>query len=229
MAGGMVLMFILISVLPVSSAMMLHAATQLTANGSRALMLREHILWHLLPLYLLGSATAVAIATYLVLIPEPEWVLILIGLFAWAGQWSQHLRGLNVTNPITTVSCGFTVTFAQLIAGAAGPLLDLFYLNSGLGRESVVANKALTQTIGHGLRIVYYGLLINVNSELVWWIFPLAIVAAIAGTGTGVGILRRWHDVGFQHVSRQIILTIATICIIRGTYMLLPEGFVSGG
>ena len=31
--------------LPVSSAMILHAATQLTANGSRALLLRQHILW----------------------------------------------------------------------------------------------------------------------------------------------------------------------------------------
>ena len=63
MAGGMVLMFVLISVLPVSSAMILHAATQVTANGSRAWMLREHMLWRLLLPYLLGSAVAIAIAT----------------------------------------------------------------------------------------------------------------------------------------------------------------------
>src|SRR5210317_629072 len=50
MAGGMVLLVILISLLPVSSAMVLHAATQFTANGSRALLLRKHILWALLPL-----------------------------------------------------------------------------------------------------------------------------------------------------------------------------------
>jgi len=228
MAGGMVLMFVLISVLPVSSAMILHAATQVTANGSRAWMLRDHMLWRLLPPYLLGSAVAIAIATFLVLIPDPAWVLILIGLFAWGGQWSKHLRGLDITKPLTTVVCGFSVTFAQLIAGAAGPLLDVFYLNSGLGRQSVVANKALTQTIGHTLRIVYYGLLISVDSQLVWWIFPLAIFAAIAGTRAGVTILARWHDVGFQRISRQIILTIATACIIRGVFLLLPEDFPIG-
>lgn len=221
MAGGMVLMLVLITLLPVSSAMILHAATQLTANGSRAWMLREHMLWRLLPPYLLGSATAIGIATYLVLIPEPAWVLILIGVFAGAGQWSKYLRGLDITNPATTVACGFFVTFAQLIAGAAGPLLDVFYLNSGLGRQSVVANKALTQTIGHGLRIIYYGLLVRVDSELVWWIFPLAVVAAIAGTHTGVRILARWHDVGFQRISRQIILIIAVVCIFRGIVLLL--------
>ena len=93
-------------------------------------------------------ATAIAIATYLVLVPDPAWVLILIGLFAWGGQWIRHLRGLDITKPVTTVVCGFSVTFAQLIAGAAGPLLDVFYLNSGLGRQSIVANKALTQAIG---------------------------------------------------------------------------------
>ena len=232
MAGGMVLMFVLISLLPVSSAMILHAATQLTANGSRAFMLRNHILWSLLPRYLLGAATAIGIATYLVLIPDPAWVLLLIGLFAWLGQWSKSLQGLNITKPLTTVICGFLVTFAQLIAGAAGPLLDVFYLNSGLGRQSVVANKALTQTIGHTLRIVYYGLLIHVQSELAGG-FSLVIVAAITGTRTGVRILARWHDVGFQDISRKIILTIATVCIIRGIYLLLPadlltEAIISG-
>jgi uncharacterized membrane protein YfcA len=224
MAGGMVLLIILITLLPVSSAMLLHAATQLTANGSRAFMLKEHILWGLLPLYLLGSVTAIGIATYLVLIPEPAWVLILIGVFAWAGRWSQRLQGLNITKPVTTIFCGFVVTFAQLIAGAAGPLLDLFYLNSGLGRQSIVANKALTQTIGHGLRITYYGVLINVDSQLAWWLFPLVILAAVLGTRTGVKILARWHDVGFQRISQQIILVIATFCILRGVYLLMPAG-----
>ncbi len=222
MAGGMVLLVILISLLPVSSAMVLHAATQFTANGSRALLLRKHILWALLPLYLAGALLAIGLATYMVLIPEPAWVLLLIGAFAWAGQWSQSLGGLNITKPVTTLVCGFSVTFAQLIAGAAGPLLDLFYLNSALDRQAVVANKALTQTLGHCLRMAYYGVLINVNSELVWWIFPLVIVAAITGTQTGVKILARWHDVGFQRISRQIILIIATGCILRGVYLLLP-------
>ena len=74
----------------------------------------------------------------------------------------------------------------------------MFYLNSGLGRQSVVANKALTQTIGHTLRIVYYGLLVHVQSELAWWIFPLVIVAAIAGTRTGVRIRRAGTTLGFK-------------------------------
>ena len=120
MAGGMLLMFVLISLLPVGSAMVLHAATQLTANGSRAWMLREHMLWRLLPAYLLGSATAIAVATYLVLVPDPAWVLILIGLFAWGGQWSKHLRGLDITKPVPVFDSAISVSRFSIIAFGLG-------------------------------------------------------------------------------------------------------------
>ena len=40
---------------------------------------------------------------FLVLIPDPPGTDF-IGLFAWGGQWSKSLRGLNITKPLTTVS-----------------------------------------------------------------------------------------------------------------------------
>ena len=118
--------------------------------------------------------------------------------------------------------------FCSAYSWGRGAPTRRFLSQQGLSRQSVVANKAVTQTIGHTLRIVYYGLLINVDSQLVWWIFPLAIVASILGTRAGVAILARWHDVGFQRISRQIILTIATLCIIRGIFLLVPANVAQG-
>ena len=43
MAGGMILMAILVSTVSVAAAMMIHGAVQATANGSRAWFLRSHI------------------------------------------------------------------------------------------------------------------------------------------------------------------------------------------
>ena len=213
-------MAILITILPVTSAMILHGATQAMANGSRTYLLRKHLIWGLLPGYGLGAASAVAIATWLVLIPDPGVVLLAIGIFPWAAQWSNRLKGLNITQPLTTVACGFVVTFAQLIAGAAGPVLDVFYVNSGLGRQGIVANKALTQTIGHLLRILYYGVLISLTSQLPTWLFVASLVAAIFGTRVGTILLARWNDADFEKLSNRIILTVATICIFRGIYVL---------
>ena len=69
MAGGMILMAVLVTVLSVASAMMLHGAVQATANGSRAWFLRKHIRWEILPAYLVGSALALGVFTVLVIVP----------------------------------------------------------------------------------------------------------------------------------------------------------------
>ena len=228
MAGGVVLMAVLVNILPVSSAMVLHGITQFTANGSRTLILRKHLMWRLLPGYILGASVAVAGFSALLFVPEASVVLILVGLFPWLARLQPKSSALNITRPASNIICGFSVTSAQLLAGAAGPLLDLFYLNSGLDRQTVVANKALTQTIGHLLRIFYYGAIISVATPLPNWLFLAAAIAAVIGTRLGTWLLARWDDQRFQRVSRQIILATGTICILQGSYQLIRSaGFMA--
>ena len=228
MAGGVVLMAVLVNILPVSSAMVLHGITQFTANGSRTLILRKHLMWRLLPGYILGASVAVAAFSALLFVPEASVVLILVGLFPWLARLQPKSSALDITRPASNIICGFSVTSAQLLAGAAGPLLDLFYLNSGLDRQTVVANKALTQTIGHLLRIFYYGAIISVATPLPNWLFLAAAIAAVIGTRLGTWLLARWDDQRFQKVSGQIILATGTICILQGSYQLIRSaGFMA--
>ncbi len=222
MAGGMILMAILVSTMTVANAMLLHGAVQATSNGSRAWFLRTHIRWQILPMYLTGAAVAVGFFTWLALVPDAGIVLILVGLFPWFARVNKRLRGLDVTKPATTVACGIVVTAAQLLAGASGPLLDVFYLNSPLTRQEIVANKALTQTIGHLLKIVYYGVIVSLGTTLPWFLFAAALVVAVSGTRIGTKLLMRWNDAAFQKVSQAIILIIATLCVVQGVRMLLP-------
>ena len=228
MAGGVVLMAALVNILPVSSAMVLHGITQFTANGSRTLILRKHLMWRLMPGYILGASVAVAGFSALLFVPEASVVLILVGLFPWLARLQPKSSALNITRPASNIICGFSVTSAQLLAGAAGPLLDLFYLNSGLDRQTVVANKALTQTIGHLLRIFYYGAVISVATPLPNWLFLAAAIAAVIGTRLGTWLLARWDDQRFQKVSGKIILATGTICILQGSYQLIRSaGFMA--
>jgi uncharacterized protein len=221
MAGGMILMAVLVTTLGVANAMMLHGAVQATANGSRAWFLKSHIRWQILPLYLLGALTAVGIFSALAFVPEPSLVLILVGAFPWLARYSKQLKGLDITHRPTTFICGLVVTTAQLLAGASGPLLDVFYLNSPLHRQAIVANKALTQTLGHILKIVYYGVIAAVVDTNPAWLFVLAMAAAVIGTRVGTHLLHRWNDRDFQRISQRIILTIATLCIAQGIWSLL--------
>lgn len=221
MAGGMILMLILVMSLGVAGAMMLHGAVQATSNGARAWFLRAHIQWQLLPAYILGAALALAAFTLLALVPPAGLVLILVGVFPWIARFNRHLQGLDVTHRPTTVVCGFVVTAAQLLAGASGPLLDVFYVRAALTRQEVVATKAITQTLGHVLKIGYYGAIVAVTVELPWWLYVSSAALAVAGARIGTRLLARWNDADFQRVSQWIILTVAAYCVGQGLWLLL--------
>jgi uncharacterized membrane protein YfcA len=216
MAGGMILMAILVFMMSVPAAMMLHGAVQATSNGSRAWFLRSHIRWRVLPPYLLGAAVTLAVFTALTLVPDPGLVLVLVGIFPWLARLVPRIKGLDVERPATAVACGATVTAAQLFAGASGPLLDVFYLNSSLNRYQVIASKAFTQTIGHLLKLAYYGAFIGVAESLPWWMFAAAMATAVAGTRVGTRLLDRLRDDVFRRVSGWVILAIAAICVVKG-------------
>jgi len=221
MAGGIVLMAILVSVVSVSAAMIVHGVVQATSNGSRALFLREHIVWKVLPPYLVGAAVALGAFVAAAVVPDASWILIVIGLFPWLARLAPKLGGLDITHPFTAVVCGGVVTAAQLFAGASGPLLDVFYLNAPLTRHQIVASKALTQTLGHLLKLVYYGGFIGTTEAFSPLFLACAMLASVLGTRLGTRLLDRFDDAVFRRVSGWAILTIGAFCAVQGTYSLV--------
>jgi uncharacterized membrane protein YfcA len=221
MAGGMILMAILVSAVSVSAAMMLHGAVQAMSNGSRTCFQREHVQWHILPPYIVGALLAVAGFAAVSLVPDAGVVLLLVGAMPFLARFTPRLHALDMNHWPTAVGCGMVVTAAQLLAGASGPLLDMFYLNSTLTRHQVVASKAITQTLGHLLKLVYYGVLIGNADALPWWLYVAAMTVAVAGTRVGTRLLDKLADETFRRVSGWLILAIAAICMVQGVRTLL--------
>ncbi len=216
MAGGMILMAILVSTVSVAAAMMIHGVVQATANGSRAWFLRRHIQWRILPAYLLGSGTVLGLFSAITLAPNSAVILILVGSFPWLARASPYVSGLDIKRTPTAFTCGGVVTAAQLLAGASGPLLDVFYLNTPLNRYQIIASKAITQTIGHLIKLVYYGLIIGVSESIPPWFYGIAMLTAVLGTRIGTRLLGKFNDESFKAVSGWVILAIASACIAKG-------------
>jgi uncharacterized membrane protein YfcA len=221
MAGGMILMAILVAVTSVSGAMIIHGAVQGMANGSRAIFLRRHIAWQILPPYLVGAAAALGAFVALRFVPDAAWVLIVIGGFPWLARVTPRLHGLDVTRAPTACVCGVVVTAAQLFAGASGPLLDVFYLNAKLTRQQIVASKALTQTLGHVLKLVYYGGILSAGGDVPVALTAAAMATAVVGTRIGTRLLERFDDAGFRRASGWAILAIGAYCIVKGILDLM--------
>jgi len=220
MAGGMILMAILVAISPVATAMIVHGIVQATSNGSRAWFLRRHIVWSILPTYLAGAAIVLGFFVALRVVPDAAVILIVIGVFPWLARLVPRLSGLDVTRRGTAFGCGAIVTAAQLFAGASGPLLDVFYLNSPLSRHQVTASKAITQTIGHLLKLVYYGGILVLPNDASAPLLAAAMITAVLGARIGTRLLDHLDDMKFRRYSGWAILAIGAYCIVKGVTSL---------
>lgn len=228
MAGGMILMAVLVAVYSVPVAMILHGVTQAGANGSRTWFLRHHVRWAVLAPYLAGSLLCVGIFALFRFVPDRSLVLILIGAMPWLALLLPRNWSFEVERLPTAFGCGLSVTAAQLMAGASGPLLDLFFQRSRLDRRGIVATKAVTQTLGHLVKLGYYSTLLLLAGEPVFargeapvWLFGLVVPVAIVGTLIGTRVLERLNESLFRRISGQVILALGAACVIAGLLDLL--------
>ena len=61
MAGGLILIGVLLVVFPLPTAMVLHAVTQMASNGWRATLWFRHIVWKSMVFYVAGCLVSVAL------------------------------------------------------------------------------------------------------------------------------------------------------------------------
>lgn len=227
MAGGIVLMGVFLALMPVSAAMMLHGTTQAVSNGYRAFLTRDHINWSIFIRYAGGAALSLIALSAIAFVPEKAIVFLAVGSIPFIAATLPKNLSLDITRPGMPYFCGFAITLINLVAGVAGPLLDTFFVRTELTRHQVVATKAVTQTLSHLLKLVYFGLLVsavstefsNGVSQLPWWVFLMVIPCAMLGTTLGTKILDRMSDVNFRRWSQWIVLTLGGICILRGLYL----------
>jgi uncharacterized protein len=229
MAGGIVLMGIFLVILPVGSAMMLHGATQAVSNGYRAFLTRDHIDWAIFLRYIFGTMVALAILSAVSFVPEKALVFMAVGSIPFIAAALPKKLALDITKPGIPLIAGFFISFINIVAGVAGPLLDVFFVRSDLTRHQVVATKAVTQTFSHLTKLVYFGLLVReatltANGELStlpWWLYVMVVPCAMLGTTLGTKVLDKISDTNFRRWSQWIVLTLGGICFARGAYLFL--------
>ena len=222
MAGGMILMGILLLFVPVAQAMMLHGAAQLASNGWRAWLWRAHIRWRGVGFYLIGSIAPVAFFLTISFAASKPLVLLSLGLMPVLVWLLPHGIKPNAENMRDGITCGVVCSTLQLMAGVSGPILDSFFTGSPMDRKSLVATKGAIQTFGHLLKIFYFGRFVTLGGD---GIPPLALVAAVllAVTGTTLSkrLLEKMSDVQFRAWTQRLILAVAAVYTCQGLWLLV--------
>lgn len=224
MAGGLMLMGGLTLAMPVSAAMVTHGAVQFVSNGWRAFLHRAHIDWRIIVMYGGGSAIAAGALALVTYEPTKAWIYLMLGLvpgLAWLPKEKFHL---DAARPAHAVACGLFVTGLNVIAGVSGPLLDVFFVRTGLSRHTIVATKAATQAFSHTVKMVFYGvpLITAVETGLPpLWFFAIAAPLAMIGAWLGGMILNRMSDVNFLKYTRWIVTALGAIYVVQALVLFM--------
>jgi uncharacterized membrane protein YfcA len=213
MAGGMLLMGVYAAILPVPTAMVMHGGTQLLANLTRVALLWRFVYWRGFGMYV-GGACASFVALYsLHYVPDPLVVFLGLGLTPFLALVVPP-RWIDFQRPGAAFVCGIQVAAVQLLAGAAGPLLDVAFLDTKLTRHEVVATKAVTQVFSHMLKIVYFVPALT-SGTVSPTLAACVLVATILGTRLGTYVLERMSDDVFRRYSRRLVYAIGCVYLCK--------------
>ncbi|MFO1082506.1 MAG: TSUP family transporter [Reyranellaceae bacterium] len=221
MAGGLILVGVLLVLMPLPQAMVLHAVTQMASNGWRALLWRQHIVWRTALASFVGSLLSVALWSAWLWVPGKPVALLLLGLSPFVVRLIPASVLPRTLGPGQMLVGSMVCMMLMLTAGVTGPLLDTLFLRSPLDRRQIVATKAACQVFSHGLKLVYFGLLIENSGSVEAWMLALAVAASMLGTSLGKLLLERLTDTQFRAWSNRIITAIAAWYIGYGVVLLV--------
>lgn len=223
MAGGIILLGVLLVFLDVAPAMVLFGVIQTAANGWRAALWLRYVDWGIVWRYLVGSTAMFLAIRSLSFLPSKAVIYLGLGLIPFAANMLPKSLTPDITRPGAPYLCGAFILVLQLLAGAAGHILDIFFQKSQLDRKTIVATKAVTQVAGHGYRIAYFGSFAAAfDTSIPAWGYIGAIALAITGTTVAGFILQRMTDDGFRMWSKRITMTVAIVYLARAAWLLVP-------
>ena len=214
MAGGLLLMGALLLVLPAAVAFVVHGLLQLVSNGWRAFLQRRHLRWRVVAWYAAGALVAGAAVAAVAYAPGKAVTYLLLGLVPGLVWLPKGWLALDAERPAHAVAAGFSVTAVNLVAGVAGPLLDVFFVRTTMGRHSVVATKAGTQVLSHAAKVVVYGGLAG-GGAVPYGVVLAAVPLSMLGTALGGRLLDRMSDASFASVTRWVVTGIGAVYLVQ--------------
>lgn len=218
MAGGLILMGVLALMLPVSAAFVTHGILQLVANGWRAIVHRRYVVLSIVGIYALGAFAAAALVLAIGFTPSRPMLFLLLGLVPLVVWLPRKWIAFDAARKPHAFLAGLVVSSLNLTAGVAGPVLDVFFVRTVLGRHQIVATKAAGQAFSHIAKIFVFGAPLLAADEAdmpAWWVFALAIPLSMLGTMLGGKVLDRISDVNFKRYTAWIVTLVGAGYLVK--------------
>ncbi len=223
MAGGIMLLAVMLLFLEPAVAIPIHALVQLTSNSSRSVIharaVRRDLLLPFAALVLPAGFISLPLAQH----APAEGLRLAIGLFVLVAVWRSRwlLLGLDPE------SIGERPRFALLgavtgalgpIIGATGPFIAPFFLGIGLNRFELIGTKAACQATGHLAKMILFGIAGFAFLEYAGLMIGMA-TCVVLGTWLGTRLLHRLDDERFTLLYKLTLTAVALRLVWSGLSM----------
>ena len=223
MAGGMILIGVLLVLMPLPTAMVLHAITQMASNGWRAFLWRAHIKWRPVSVYLIGCAIALAVWSITRYVPDKPIALLLLGITPFMARLLPSDVKPNPDSIWQGSVYGSICMGLMLMTGVSGPLLDTFFLGGNFERRQIIATKATCQVASHLTKLIYFGGIIDQAATLNPVLALVAIAASMLGTTLSRRVLEAMSDQQFRRWANHLITTVAGYYLLYGGWLWVAK------
>lgn len=212
--GGMILITVLPSFIPINALVPIHGLTQTSSTLSRAFFGYKDIQYKVVPKFLLGSLLGVGFFAVIIYIISLEYVPLFIGFYILLSLWSNKFNE-KIKQYENYYLAGFFQSGLSLIVGATGPLAMTLLLKDLGEKKQVIATAAVLMSITHILKLFVYIFFGFVFSE---YLLSLAflISGAVLGSYVGTKLMRKIEGKKFIKILKILlsILAIKTIIFV---------------
>ena len=214
--GGMMLIAILPSFLPLNALIPVHGLTQMSSNLSRAVFGYKDVQFEVIPKFLLGSAIGIGIFAGILNFISLEYVPLFIGAYILLSLWSEKFNE-KIKRYESYFLAGFFQTGLSMVVGATGPLTMTLLLKDYQDKDKVVATGAALMSITHILKVfvfMYFGF---VFFDYIGVIIAM-IIGAVAGSWAGTQLRDKIDGKKFILILK-VLLSALAIHVIVGVFI----------
>lgn len=209
--GGMMLIAIMPSFLPLNALIPVHGLTQISSNLSRAVFGYKDVQYKVIPKFLIGSFIGIGIFAGILNLISLEYVPLFIGAYILLSLWSAKFNE-KIKKYENYFLAGFFQTGLSMVVGATGPLTMTLLLKDYKNKDKVVATSAALMSITHILKVfvfTYFGFVFFDYIEII----IAMIIGSIAGSWLGTK-LRDKIDAKKFTIILKVLLTALAIKVI---------------
>lgn len=216
LGGGMMLIAILPSFLPINALIPIHGLTQMSSNLSRAVFGYKDVKVEVIPKFLIGSLLGVSFFASILYFISLTYVPLFIGFYIllslWNKKFNEKIKRFESYYLIGFIQSGFSI-----VVGATGPLATTLLVKDYDDKHTVVATAAALMSITHMLKVFAFMFFGFVFFDYIG-ILTAMIIGAIAGSWAGTKLRDKIDGKKFM-MALKVLLSLLAIKIIVGVFI----------